>query len=131
MKLRSDFENASSNIMNRHPPPNLNVCFSELIREEKCLLTQTTLEQGMTTQMAFSAHSKGRGRDMSKIHCFSCKYYRHNAVNCPKKFCNYCKKQGHIIKECFIRPQNRQTTAFQATTESPSANQTLEVSAHA
>lgn len=126
MKLRSDFENARSNLMNRHPPPTLDVCFSELIREEQRLLTQTTLEQGrMTTPyMAFSAQGKGKGRDMSTIQCFSCKNYGHIATNCTKKFCSYCKKSGHIIKECSIRPQNRQTTAFQATVGSSSSDQT-------
>nr|DAD42694.1 TPA_asm: hypothetical protein HUJ06_000924 [Nelumbo nucifera] len=44
MKLRLDFENARSNLMNHHPPPTLDVCFSELLREEQRLLTQTTLE---------------------------------------------------------------------------------------
>jgi len=30
-----------------------------------------------------------------------------------KNFCSYCKKKGHIIKECRIRPQNRPAQAFQ------------------
>ncbi|RVW79104.1 Retrovirus-related Pol polyprotein from transposon RE1 [Vitis vinifera] len=55
--------------------------------------------------------------------------YGHIAATCPKKFCSYCKKKGHIIKECRIRPQNRQAQAFQtsvivppvATHDSPSA----------
>jgi len=36
------------------------------------------------------------------------------ASNCSKKFCNYCKQQGHIIKECPTCPQNRRINAFQA-----------------
>ncbi|XP_010266766.1 PREDICTED: uncharacterized protein LOC104604200 [Nelumbo nucifera] len=101
MKLRSDFENAHSNLMNRHPPPTLDVCFSELLREEQRLLTQTTLEQEKmnTTHMAFSVHGKSKGKDMSKVQCFSCKNYGHIAANCTQKFCNYCKKHGHIIKD--------------------------------
>ncbi|KAF5459706.1 hypothetical protein F2P56_019628 [Juglans regia] len=46
------------------------------------------------------------------LQCFCCKEYGHIAANCPKKYCSYCKK-GHIIKECRIRPQNRQVQAFQ------------------
>ena len=38
----------------------------------------------------------------------------HIAANCAKKSCNYCKKQGHFIKECPTRPQNHQATAYQA-----------------
>uniref|UniRef100_M1B9Y0 Retrotransposon gag domain-containing protein n=1 Tax=Solanum tuberosum TaxID=4113 RepID=M1B9Y0_SOLTU len=40
MKLRSDFENVRSNLMNRDPSPSLDVCFRELFREEQCLFTQ-------------------------------------------------------------------------------------------
>nr|CAD1830248.1 unnamed protein product [Ananas comosus var. bracteatus] len=68
MKLRSDFENVRSNLMSRHPPPSLDMCFGELLREEQRLLTQATLEQEKltTTPMAFLAQGKGKGRDMSK-----------------------------------------------------------------
>jgi len=34
MKLRFNFETARSNLMNRHPVPSLDVCLSELLREE-------------------------------------------------------------------------------------------------
>ncbi|KAL6326219.1 hypothetical protein AAG906_001614 [Vitis piasezkii] len=47
------------------------------------------------------------------LQCFCYKEYGHIAATCPKKFCSYCKKKGHIIKECRIRPQNRQAQAFQ------------------
>lgn len=123
MKLQSDFENARSNLMN-HPPPPLDVCFSELLREER-LFTRSTLEQRHmgNTYLAYSAQGKGKGRDMSKTQCFSSKNYGHIAANRTKKFCSYCKRPGHIIKECTIRPQNRQTIAFQAITDSSSTDQ--------
>ena len=41
---------------------------------------------------------------MQQVQCYSCKEYNY----CVKKSCNYCKKLGHIIKECLICPQNRQ-----------------------
>ena len=39
MKLRPDFEIAHSNLMNRHPVPSLDVCLSELLREEQRIVT--------------------------------------------------------------------------------------------
>ncbi|XP_047264278.1 uncharacterized protein LOC124896665 [Capsicum annuum] len=49
---------------------------------------------------------------------------------CLRKFCNYCKQQGHIIIECLTRPQNRKVNGFQAgtngfTTENSSSGQVL------
>ncbi|KAF5471354.1 hypothetical protein F2P56_011797 [Juglans regia] len=76
--------------------------------------------------MAYAAHGKGKGRDMQKVQCFSCKEYGHIAAHCARKSCNYCKKPGHIIKECPIRPQNRQANVYQATVSpSTSANSTI------
>nr|CAN63383.1 hypothetical protein VITISV_017566 [Vitis vinifera] len=40
--------------------------------------------------------------------------------NCPKKFCNYCKKQGHIISACPIRLERKQGTAYHASTDTSS-----------
>ena len=39
IKLRPDFEIARSNLMNRHHVPSLDVCLSELLREEQCIVT--------------------------------------------------------------------------------------------
>jgi len=50
---------------------------------------------------------------MSNVQCYSCKEYGHIANNYKKKFCNYCKQQGHIIKDCPTRPQNCRINAFQ------------------
>jgi hypothetical protein len=55
------------------------------------------------------------------LQCFCYKEYGHIAANCPKKFCSYCKKKGHIIKECRIRPQNRPAQAFQTSLLVPHA----------
>ena len=42
--------------------------------------------------VAYAAHGRHTGRDMLTVQCFSCKAFGHIARDCPKKFCNYCKK---------------------------------------
>ncbi|KAL6315734.1 hypothetical protein AAG906_006596 [Vitis piasezkii] len=64
--------------------------------------------------VAYVAHGQNKGRDMRDVQCFSCKDFGHIARDCPKKFCNYCKKQGHIIFACLIRPERKQGTAYHA-----------------
>ena len=54
------------------------------------------------------------------MQCYSCKEFGHIACNCGKKFCNYCKQNGYIIKECLTRLENRQAQAFQAAVSDPS-----------
>ncbi|XP_074381111.1 uncharacterized protein LOC141721876 [Apium graveolens] len=116
MKLRPEFEVTRSNLMNRASSPSLDECFSELLREEQCLATQSAIQQtSMPDQaIAYAAQGRGKGRNMQQVQCYSCKEYGHIAANCAKKFCNYCKKPGHTIKECRTRPQNRQSNVGQA-----------------
>ncbi|RVW87652.1 Retrovirus-related Pol polyprotein from transposon RE1 [Vitis vinifera] len=105
MKLRPEYESVRSSLLNRSPVPSLDICF------------------------AYAAQGRGPPMHSKNLQCFCCKEYGHIAATCPKKFCSYCKKKGHIIKECRIRPQNRQAQAFQtsvivppvATHDSPSA----------
>ncbi|GAV85978.1 zf-CCHC domain-containing protein/gag_pre-integrs domain-containing protein [Cephalotus follicularis] len=109
MKLRSDYELLHSNLMNRVPSPSLDVYFSELILEEQRRYSQTVLDQHHlptgATEVAFAA--KGKLGNPRTIQCYSCKEYEHIAKDCTKQFCNYCKKEGHIITNCHHRPQNR------------------------
>ena len=53
---------------------------------------------------------------MHGVQCFSCKDFSHIARDCHKKFCNYCKKHGHIISACPIHPKRKQGTAYHAST---------------
>ena len=114
MKLCSKYESVHSSLLNRSHVPSLNICFGELFREEQRLSTQAILEQSHgsfeTTTIAYAA--QGHGSPVKNLQCFCYKEYGHIAVNCPKKYCSYCKKKGHIIKECRIRTQNRQAQAF-------------------
>ncbi|PNX96992.1 putative copia-type protein, partial [Trifolium pratense] len=51
--------------------------------------------------IAYAAQSRGKGRDVRQIQCFSCNQFGHYAHSCGgKKFCNYCKQRDHIISYC-------------------------------
>ena len=120
MKLRFDFEDIQTNLMNRAAIfPFLDECLNGLLREEQRLLTQINMEQHKSASLlvAYAVQGKPRGRDMSTIQSFCCKGHGHFASHCPKMFCNYCEK-GHIIKECQIIPPRRNATAFTATDDS-------------
>lgn len=80
MKLRSDFKSVRSNLMNRDPPPSLDVCFRELFREERRLFTQNAFKQESIHTVAFAAQGKRKDRDMSTTQCYSCKEYGHIVV---------------------------------------------------
>ncbi|XP_040998129.1 uncharacterized protein LOC121244162 [Juglans microcarpa x Juglans regia] len=122
LKLQPEFEPVRANLLNRNLVPFLDICLGELLREEQRLSTQ----MGMTSEKVFSEAvnvaytAQGRGRN--KLQCFNCKEFGHIARNCPKKVCNYCKKEGHLIKDCCVRPQNRQSQAFQADVQSSSSS---------
>ncbi|KAF2284582.1 hypothetical protein GH714_027303 [Hevea brasiliensis] len=45
MKLRSDFENAHSNLMNRHPSPTLDICFDTSAVNQNVVLTPEMVQQ--------------------------------------------------------------------------------------
>ena len=108
-----------------HPIPSLDACLSELLREEQRIVTQAAMEHRATVSalvsVAYAAQGRHTGRDMRVVQCFSCKDFCHIARNCPKKFCNYCKKQGHIISTCPIRPERKQCTAYHASTTASSS----------
>ena len=117
MKLRPKYEFVRSSLLNRSSVPSLDICFGELLREEQRLSTHAILEQshgssGMAT-VAYAAQGRGPPMHSKNLQCFCYKEYGHIAATYPKKFCSYCKKKSHIIKECHIRPQNCQAQAFQ------------------
>ena len=66
--------------------------------------------------VAYVAQGRHTGREMRVVQCFGCKDFCHIAWDCPKKFCNYCKKQGHIISAYPIRPERKQGIAYHAST---------------
>ncbi|XP_058079467.1 uncharacterized protein LOC131227691 [Magnolia sinica] len=125
MKLRPDFEISWSNLMNRHPVSSLDACLSELLREEQRIVTQATMEHranvSAPVSVAYAAQGRNKGRDMRVVQCFSCKAFCHIAQDCPTKFCNYCKKHGHIISACPIRPERKQGTTYHASIDASSS----------
>ena len=100
--------------MNRTLVSSLDTCLSELLREEQCLLTQASMEQQKSDSfpVAYATQGKPKRRDLSVVQCFCCKKLGHFASHYPKTFCNSCKKDGYVIKECPIRPPRKTETAF-------------------
>ena len=94
--------------------PSLDACLNEVLWGEQWLFTRTVMEQQKSTSvpMAYVAHGKLRGRDISNVQCFCCKGTGHYSWNFSKNFCNYCKKDGHIIKEWPTRPPRKSSTAY-------------------
>ncbi|KAJ8770907.1 hypothetical protein K2173_022079 [Erythroxylum novogranatense] len=103
MNLRPEFEVARAGLLNRAPVPSLDLCLGELLREEQRLATQVTLGtfKGSSEVVNVAYAAQGRNRGKKQLQCYSCKEFEHIARNCDKKFCNYCKQDGHIIKESF------------------------------
>lgn len=60
MKLQSDHENTCTNLINHHPLPALDVCFSELIHEEHLLTHTTPAHEKLTTLMVFGSQKRQR-----------------------------------------------------------------------
>ena len=102
MKLKLEFESARARLINRTPVPSLEVCLGELLCEEQRLTSQLGLAQdaGGSEMINVAYTAQGRGRYESPPQCYSYKEIGHIAKHCSKKFCNYCKKEGHIIKDC-------------------------------
>ena len=110
MKLHPKFESVRVGFINRKPVPTLDECLGELLHEKQHLASQHGTASTEIFNMAYAA--QGKGRFKSSTQCYSCKEFGHVAKNCSKKFCNYYKKKGHIIKDCRIRPQNRSAYAL-------------------
>jgi len=110
MKLRPEFEIARAGLLNRDPVPSLDVCLGKLLREEQRMATQSIIGESKETSKVVNVTyaAQGKNRYKGTIQCYNCKEYGHIARNCGKIFCNYCKqnRNGHIIKECFTRPEN-------------------------
>ncbi|CAJ2628294.1 unnamed protein product [Trifolium pratense] len=122
---KQEFEVVRGALLNRNPVPSLDTCVGELLREEQRLATQGIMSHDSVISepvtVAYAAQSRGNGRDLRHIQCFSCKQFGHFASGCSKKFCNYCKKRDHIISDCPIRPPRRTqrpVQAFHASTSS-------------
>ena len=106
-----------SNLMNKDPVPLLDVCIGELLREEQQLISQAVMEKKAQNStpipVAYVARGKSKGgRDMSNVQCYSCKRFGQIATNCTKKFCSYCKKTRHIIKDYPTQPPKNSKNAY-------------------
>ncbi|CAB4274913.1 unnamed protein product [Prunus armeniaca] len=97
MKLRPEFEGTRSNLMNRESVPSLDTCLNDLLARNNAFSLKPPWNNGDLHLFLWPMQHKGFG---------------HYAANCPRKFCNYCKKDGHIIKECPTRPPKKSETAY-------------------
>ncbi|CAI9782713.1 unnamed protein product [Fraxinus pennsylvanica] len=66
---------------------------------------------------------------MRTIQCYNCKAFGHISQDCHKKYCNYCKKQGHHIYVCPIRPEKKHSTAYHTSMDASSFT-TLPTASH-
>lgn len=114
MKQRPDFEVAHSNLMNRNPVPSLNACLSELCEEQHIVAQATTEDRAAVSTPATVAYAARR--DMRVVQCYSRKAFSHFPRVCPTKHYNYCRKQGHNISVCPIRPNRKRNTAYHTST---------------
>ena len=106
MKLRLEYESVRSSLLNRSHIPSLDICFGELLREER-LSTQAILEQSHSsfkTTMAYAAQRHASLVTSKNLQCFCCKEYGHIAANCPKKYCSYCKKKRSYYQRMLYSP---------------------------
>ncbi|XP_068641888.1 uncharacterized protein [Aristolochia californica] len=91
MKLRSEFEIARSNLMNRHLVPSLDIYLSELLREEQRIATQIGMEHRTNTDapitMVYAEQGRNQGRDMKFVQCSNSKEFGHFARDFSKMFC--------------------------------------------
>ena len=118
--------------MNCHPVPSLDAYLSELLHEEQHIVTQATMEHQANVSapvfVAYAAQGRNKGRDMCAVHCFSCKDFGHIAQDCPKKFYNYYKKQGHIILAYPIWLERKLGIAYHASIGASSSSALLTAS---
>ena len=113
MNLRLEFEPVRAALMNQEISPDLDTCIQEVLREETHLLSHHFLPEESKalltplgpTQANETTFFTTRGQ---KPQCFECKKYEHVACECKRKlFCNYCKRNGHLISNCRRRPEKK------------------------
>ncbi|KAF1889354.1 hypothetical protein Lal_00024678 [Lupinus albus] len=118
MKLRQDHEVTRAVILNKDPVPSFDVCAGKLLRKEQQILTPGAIVQDNITLAAVTVTYAGQGKekwtDTKQVQGYSFKEFGHFAGNSIRKLCSYCKQNGHIVKECSTRPENRHVKAFEA-----------------
>jgi len=81
--------------MNRDLVPVFGYMLNELLREEKRLLTQSTMDHQQSTHapVTYAAKVQPRNRDLSVVQYFCCKKFGHYASNCVHKLLQ--KRSAH------------------------------------
>ena len=102
MNLRSEFEPIRAALMNREITLDLDTCVQEVLQEEICLLSTHYLNAEPKALLTPSADETtmftARGQKPPTV---LCKKYGHVARDCQKTlFCNYYRRNGHVISNC-------------------------------
>ena len=108
MKLRPEYESVHSSLLNRSLVPSLDICFGELLNEER-LSTQAILEQShgsfKTTTMAYATQGHGSPVTSKNLQCFCCKEYGHIVANCLKNIVLIARKNVILSKNVVSAPR--------------------------
>ncbi|CAN1172080.1 hypothetical protein LINPERHAP2_LOCUS29969 [Linum perenne] len=126
MKLRQEFEGVRMHLINSNTT-DIDTILGDLVRHETRLSTQARLDGSLVDIRFVFAASQGRPQFMasrssgispttyfprsqsgysnsSEIRCRHCADLGHPVSLCKKmNFCNYCKRPGNIISECWTK----------------------------
>ena len=96
MRFRLEFETVTSSLMSRKPLPSLDICLTELIREEQHIQTKAHLVQQKTKPytIAMMLVKKHHLLSLHRLGTWAKSEYGHLATQCILKFSNYCKRRA-------------------------------------
>ena len=101
MSLHKDFEPIRGQLLNRSPTPSLDTVVNELVREETRLVTLQA--QNKLNVLAITPSAPPLEQPQQLGDSFSSSNCRKQT---NKKFCNYCKRLGHTIENCYCRSKS-------------------------
>ena len=104
MSLHKDFEPIRGQLLNRSPPPSLDIAVNELVREDAHFATLQAHNKLNVSAITPSASLIEQPQQLGDSFGFS-----NHHKQTSKKFCNYCKLPSHTIETCYHH--NKSTVA--------------------